>query len=109
MSKRIHYLLIDDIDGSVATETITLTLDGVSYVLDLNADHAASLREAIAGWTVHARRLKAPTRRRGSGPAASSTAGLDLADVRRWARESGYEISDRGRIPGTVLAAYQAA
>lgn len=33
----------------------------------------------------------------------------DLAEIRAWARENGYEVSDRGRIYEHILAAYDAA
>jgi hypothetical protein len=29
--------------------------------------------------------------------------------VRSWARDNGYQISERGRIPSSVIEAYQAA
>ncbi|MBX9247046.1 Lsr2 family protein, partial [Actinotalea ferrariae] len=41
-----------------------------------------------------------------------ATAGVgrasDAAAVRQWAREHGYTIPDRGRIPAEVRAAYEA-
>lgn len=32
-----------------------------------------------------------------------------LADVRKWAREQGYDLGDRGRIPPHIIEAYSAA
>jgi hypothetical protein len=29
--------------------------------------------------------------------------------IRDWARQNGYELSDRGRIPATVIEAFEAA
>ncbi|MFP3821748.1 histone-like nucleoid-structuring protein Lsr2, partial [Bacillus sp. SIMBA_008] len=33
---------------------------------------------------------------------------LELAQIRRWARANGYELSDRGRISKEILNAYDA-
>ena len=33
----------------------------------------------------------------------------DYTPVREWAAQNGYTLSDRGRIPATVLEAYDAA
>ena len=53
------------------------------------------------------------TRRRSSGPTAKSSSGSakrsDLSAVRAWARENGQTVSERGRIPASLLAAYDAA
>lgn len=48
---------------------------------------------------------KASRRRAGSNRAPAK----DLTAVRAWARDSGYEVSDRGRVPNAVLDAYQQA
>jgi nucleoid-associated protein Lsr2 len=33
----------------------------------------------------------------------------DLSDVRSWARENGFQVSDRGRVSSEVIAAYEKA
>jgi len=52
------------------------------------------------------RRAAAPAARGGRGRAGRS-ATPDVKAVRAWARTNGYQVSDRGRIPNTVVAAYQ--
>ncbi|RZS82988.1 Lsr2 protein [Motilibacter rhizosphaerae] len=47
--------------------------------------------------------------RRAAREAAAPARGIDSSAVRSWARENGYQVSDRGRISGEVIAAYQAA
>ena len=37
------------------------------------------------------------------------TSTTDLATVRAWAGENGFEVSSRGRIPRKVVEAYQTA
>ena len=56
MAQRVNVVLVDDIDGSDATETVSFGLDGVDYEIDLSDEHAAELREAVACYIGHARR-----------------------------------------------------
>lgn len=105
MAQKHQIILIDDLDGSEADETVTFGLDGVSYEIDLSAEHAEELRESINSWVECARRTGGRASRRGTRKASSD---LDTADVRQWARENGYEVSDRGRISATIMDAYKA-
>ncbi len=111
MAQKVQVILVDDVDGGEAEETVSFALDGVSYEIDLSADNAEALRDAVAPWLGHARRVGGrSTRARAAAPARSRPAGKpDLGDVRSWARDSGYQVSDRGRVSGEVLAAYDAA
>ncbi|MBC7308937.1 MAG: Lsr2 family protein [Actinomycetales bacterium] len=106
MAKRTITKLIDDVDGSDATETISFALDGVSYEIDLSDDNAAKLRDAFAVWTAHATRVGG---RRRTGSAGSSGGKEDLEAIRQWARENGFKVADRGRISSKVKEAYAAA
>ena len=40
MAQKVNVILIDDIDGSEATETVSFGLDGTQYEMDLNLQHA---------------------------------------------------------------------
>jgi hypothetical protein len=40
---------------------------------------------------------------------SSSATAVDTAKVRGWAKENGYDIKDRGRVPADLVAKYQAA
>jgi hypothetical protein len=107
VAQKTVVILEDDIDGGSADETVKFSLDGVSYEIDLNAKNAAKFREAISLYTASARRVGRgtvgrPAGRRG-GRAASSR------DIRSWAMANGIEVSQRGRIPADVLAAYEKA
>jgi hypothetical protein len=55
MAQKVQVLLVDDIDGGTADETVTFALDGVSYEIDLTSAHAAELRDALGTWVGHAR------------------------------------------------------
>ena len=108
MAQRVSIVLEDDIDGSVAEETVTFSLDGVTYEIDLNGKNAAALRNALAPYVGHARR--AAGRRTAARPAGGRGSGKrDLGDVRDWARSNGHKVSDRGRISAEVQAAYDKA
>lgn len=110
MVQKQQIVLIDDVDGSEADETVTFALDGVTYEIDLTTAHAAELRDAFATWIGHGR--KTSGRAGGAARSGGRRTGTDraqLAKIREWARDNGHKVSDRGRIPGAVLAAYEAA
>jgi hypothetical protein len=105
VAQRVHIVLEDDLDGSTADETVTFGLDGASYEIDLSKKNAAKLRDALAGYVAHARRVSSRGGRRGR----RASSGPSPSQVRDWARSHGYEVSDRGRVPAEVRAAYDAA
>ena len=106
MAQRVNIVLVDDIDGSEASETVAFGLDGTSYEIDLNDKNATKLRDALAGYVGHARKVGGARRTRG---AAKSAGGTSAKDVREWARANGHKVPDRGRIPADVREAYDAA
>lgn len=117
MAQQVQVVLVDDLDGGEAEETVSFALDGVAYEIDLNAANAARLRDELAPWVGHARRVGGRSgggrsgggRRSGSRGRPSSSSGVDTAAVRDWARENGYKVSERGRISAEVMEAYRAA
>jgi len=102
MAQKVNIVLVDDIDGSEATETVSFALDGRDYEIDLNADNASALRDALALYVGHARRG-------GGGRKRTRNDGPSPADIRVWARENGFEVPDRGRVSSEVRDAYLAA
>src|SRR5947209_1272394 len=104
MAQQVNIVLVDDIDGSEAEETVSFALDGKEYEIDLSAKNAAALRDAVAPYVGHARR--ASGRRRG---ARGANGGPSPADIRVWARENGFDVPDRGRVSTEVRDAYMAA
>ena len=55
MAKKVQVLLVDDIDkSSPADETVSFSLDGVSYEIDLTSQNAAKLRDDLSVWIGHA-------------------------------------------------------
>ena len=106
MAQKVNIVLIDDLDGSDATETVSFALDGTSYEIDLSSANAAGLRDALASYVGHARKVGG---RRPAGRRAASVVVVPAKEVRAWARGNGYDRPDRGRIPADVQAAYAAA
>jgi hypothetical protein len=106
MAQKVNIVLVDDLDGTEATETVTFGLDGATYEIDLNDANAGALREALAGYVGHARKVTGGGRRarKASGGSSSNT-----KDVREWAKAQGMEVSERGRISADVQQAYDAA
>lgn len=107
MAQKVNIVLIDDIDGSEAAETVRFGLDGTAYEIDLSEDNAAALREALAGYVGAARKVGRSAGKSRGGAAA--TAGASAKEVRAWAKVNGCDVPDRGRIPAEVSAAYAAA
>lgn len=104
MARRTIVTLVDDLDGTEAAETVRFALDGVAYEIDLSAKNATELREHLGRFVSAARRVggAAPRHRR----RRRGTAERDL--IRQWARQNGWAVSDRGRIPQEVVTAYRA-
>lgn len=104
MAQRIQVILEDDLDGSLADETIRFGLDGVDYEIDLSADNAEKMREGLTQWVGHARKVS-----RGRGPAASRKSGPSATEIRAWAKANGLEVNERGRVPTHIKDAYELA
>lgn len=110
MAQKVSIVLVDDTDGSEADETVTFALDGTTYEIDLSDKHAKALRDSLAGYVGYARKVSTTRRSSGSsGRKAASAGGTSAADIREWAKEQGYEVSERGRINAAVREAYDAA
>ena len=106
MAREVQIFLKDDIDGSVADRTVTFALDGVEYEIDLSEANITKLVQALEPWTTSARRVRKSSKRNSQ---RRSNDGPSTNDVRNWARAQGHEVSDRGRIPTAIMAAYEAA
>jgi hypothetical protein len=109
MAQKVQYILVDDVDGGEAEESVTFGLDGVTYEIDLSSGNADQLRELLAPWVASARRVGGRAVGRKAAGRGRPASKLDLSAVRAWARESGFQVSDRGRVSSEVMNAYEAA
>ncbi|WP_374457001.1 Lsr2 family protein [Nocardioides sp.] len=65
MAKRVEVTLVDDLDGSAAQQTITFSLDGSAYEIDLSDENSNRLRDALARYIEASRKVSStPGRRR---------------------------------------------
>ena len=113
MAQKVQITLVDDIDGGPATETVSFSLDGTAYEIDLSENNAARLRDAFAPFVGTARRVGSGRSGGGSAGRGRSRAGRGgnnrTAEIRAWARENGHKVNERGRIPADITAAFEKA
>lgn len=94
---------VDDLDQQSPAEfSVEFTYKRRNYVIDLSAENAAQMDADFQRWITFSRHVRAPGHR--SSKMARRT---DPAKVRTWAREHGFDISDKGRIPHEIEAAYK--
>jgi hypothetical protein len=116
MAKKTQVVLIDDIDGGRADETVRFALDGQAYEIDLSDVHAKELRDALKKFQEAGTRLgryslganrgpirQAPAPRRQSADRDQNKA------IREWAERNDKKVSPRGRIPQSIIEEYNAA
>lgn len=116
MARKTQIVLEDDLNGQVledgAGETVSFSLDGQSYEIDLSDENARKLRDDFALYVGHGRKIASSgsTGRQSPNRGRPSPEGKrDLGPVREWARQNGHEVSERGRIKSSVIEAYDAA
>ncbi|MEV6491570.1 Lsr2 family protein [Actinoplanes sp. NPDC051633] len=114
MARQVVTLLTDDLDGSEADRSVEFGLDGVNYTIDLSEKNIGKLRKALEPYITAGTRVGRglDSRRAGRGRTAVA-GGRSNRDqnqaIREWAIKNGHEISERGRIPGSVVDAFNAA
>ena len=112
MAQKVQVLLVDDLDGGEATETVSFALDGSSYEIDLSRKNADELRDAFAKYVGAARkagRSGGSAGGRGASTRSRGSAAMDrdqAAAIRSWAKKQGLKVSDRGRIPASIIEQY---
>jgi len=106
MAQKVTVVLEDDLTGGPAEQTVRFAFDGTDYEIDLNAKNAAAFGKQLSPYLEHARKAgRAPARRAGRPAAVRQRSG----DIRAWAKEHGLAVSERGRIPASVLEQYRAS
>lgn len=119
MAQKVHVEVLDDIDGSEASETVLFSLDGVSYEIDLSEENAEALRGEFERYVQAGRRVGGRRARSALGNAAGAggrSSGEERGNsreynqaVREWAAANGHDVAERGRLSGELVAAYEAA
>jgi Lsr2 len=106
MAQRVTVELEDDLDGGPADQTLRFGFDGSEYEIDLSAKNASTFRKQIAPYIEHARKAGSRQRRRA---ARTSSSRERSGGIRAWAKDHGIAVSERGRIPASVIEQYEAA
>ena len=107
MAQETRIILTDDLDGGSATETVSFSLDGTNYELDLNTKNATAMRKTLERYVAASRKVRgAGAGQRGRSGSGSS---VDASAVRAWAASQRVKVSPRGRIPASVLEKFKAA
>jgi Lsr2 len=101
---------LDDLTGEEIPEgqlnTVEFSLYNKAYEIDLTPENADKLREALAPFIEAAR----PHRGKGPRQRSNNSGKTAPAVIREWARQNGWpDLSDRGRVPAEVVAAYEDA
>ena len=117
MARKVQVILSDDLDENLpADETVSFSLDGTSYEIDLAEKNAQEMRDVFSRYVSAARKVgrggRSSSGGTGTGRGRGTGGRMDREQagaIREWARKNGHAVSDRGRIPGSVVDAYEAA
>src|SRR4051794_23489053 len=108
-------MLIDDLDGSEGAETITYSVDGQEYEIDLSEKNAEKFRSTMKGYidvsrSVERRQVMTLASARSSRRQSSGGSGRDdIPQIRAWAESQGMDVSARGRVKKEIIDAYDQA
>lgn len=107
MTRQTITVITDDIDGTPEAETVLFGFDGKQYEIDLNEENRKRLADALRPFLDKARRAGTVSdSQRGRAP--RSDRNKELGDIREWAKSRGHTVSERGRIPASIMDAYNA-
>lgn len=112
MAQRVRVQIFDDLTGEEGAEPLTFSYGGHDYEIDLTVKNEEKFRKLIKPYIDAGR----TTSKKNRGKITTKKQKLDVVTesasptkVREWARSNGYEVSDRGRIPQSVMSAYNAS
>ena len=105
MAQRTVVTLQDDLDGGPADETVRFAIGAREYEIDLSTANAAKFRQQLAPFIAHGRPAGSAPRR----PARTTASRRRSREIREWAQQQGIEVSERGRIPASVVAQFETA
>jgi hypothetical protein len=114
MARQVVTVLTDDLDGTTADRTVEFGLDGVNYTIDLSDKNAGKLRKALEPYIGAGSRVgRASMAHRGGSRRRAVAAGRSSREqnqaIREWATKNGFDVSERGRIPTSVVEAFDQA
>jgi hypothetical protein len=99
----------DDLDSTPNAEAVIFGFGADTWTIDLSKKNRAALEKALKPYMEAGRKVQGHVLRRQARPTSRAGRAAELAKIRAWARRNGYELSDRGRIAGPIVEAYEAA
>jgi hypothetical protein len=108
MAQKVSVILIDDMNGGEADETVEFGLDGTSFEIDLSHGNSQELRDLLKPYIDKGRKVTNTARR----PSRSRATASDEArnkEMRAWAKAQGLKVNERGRVPADIVAKYETA
>jgi nucleoid-associated protein Lsr2 len=115
MTKATVEVLVDDLDGTEAVETVWLGWNGDWRELELSKKNLAALTRALDRyWNVSrpvaaGKQAQRRSRPNAARPHRSIKTKPDPKLIRVWATDNGIEVRARGRIPADVVRRYNDA
>jgi hypothetical protein len=105
MAQKVTVAPADDLDGRPADATARFGFEGADYAIDLRDTNAGAFRKQLTPFIQHASNAGQELARRCARTAANRQRG---SDIRSWAKDHGIGVSERRRIPASVLEQQQA-
>ncbi|MBM7459043.1 Lsr2 family protein [Rhodococcus coprophilus] len=129
MAQKVRVEYFDDIDGQPIADGLAqsfrIAVDDVEYEIDLRPANADKFWAVLRPWLKRPPGTRTPAARaeaterviKPSRPRAarkrktipSTRSPEQLAAIRHWARNEGFDVSSRGRIPSHILERFEAA
>lgn len=113
MAKKTIARYFSDISGDAIdtdSPTVAFSFDGTTYEIDLTESERNALSEALAPYVAAGRKVaRTQTRGQSRSRSGGSNGGTSPKEIRSWAESQGIAMPARGRIPGAVVEAYNAA
>lgn len=112
MAQKVSVQLVSDLSGEEIKEgkggTVSFTVENTTYELELTDKEADKFHGLFQDYISVSRKVSG-----GGGKKRTTVKGSaskeELAAIRKWAGENGYEVSERGRIKGEIVNAYHEA
>jgi hypothetical protein len=113
MAKETITIVRDDLDGSEGASSYKFGWGDDQYEIDLTDKNAEELENFLNRYIEKAAKVTARLPRASAqGPSTMRKPGgnkEELQKIRQWAKDNGYDVSERGRVAQSIQDAYHAA
>jgi hypothetical protein len=110
MAKETITIVRDDLDGSEGASSYKFGWGNDQYEIDLTDKNAKELQDFLGKYIEKAAKVTARLPRQASTSSTRSGSNKEeLQKIRQWAKDNGYDVSERGRVAQNIQDAYHAA